>query len=184
MKKSKSYLDIVLLIVLSLLVIAVIYWDFSDHLSVSINDFILIGLVIFTIRITFYKSAKGQWILVLLILATLPGVLTINYNFNGYSSRTVAHVGGLNFNPLSFFLLLLFLGIDRRNVITLFYGSQEERNVKSEKLKQFYYDKFKKCTDNEFDDALLMFDDYPEEARSALNKLTAEIRSGEFVREY
>src|ERR1700761_7573440 len=168
MTKRKNYLDIVLLIILSLLVIGVLYWDFSDSLSVSINDFLLLGVVVFAVRLTLYKSVKGQWLLLILILIALPGIFTVNYNISGYSSHTIAYVGSLKFNPLSFLLLLVFLAINRRNIIKVLYGSEEDQDAKAGKAVKFYYDKFNSSTPEELNDIFKMYNEYPPEAQIAL----------------
>ncbi|MBW4890412.1 hypothetical protein KXQ82_11815 [Mucilaginibacter sp. HMF5004] len=185
MKKIYNKLDSTLLVLLSLLMVVMFYYDISDLAFLTVNDLLIVLLFIFSVRLVFFRSTFGQYLLFFLIVFAIAGVVTFTYTIGNatYSSHSSFHAGSISFDPLSFLLLLLFMVINRRSIFDLIYGSDGERKDKKEKLEKFYYDRFKKLTPNEFNDTVLMFEDYPDEAKAAINKLKGEIRSGEFIRD-
>lgn len=179
MKKKNKYLDIFLFGLLIILAVFIFYWDISDTVAFSINDLLLIGLLIFSYRSIFYNSAKGQYLLLILIILSLPGLLTTNFNLDGSgTSVTFFHMGALKFNPLSFLLLVLYILINRKNFLSgvgkILYGSEQEKLNKRERDVLFYYTKFNDCTPDELDNTFKLFDQYPPEAKEALKRIHIE----------
>lgn len=158
----------------------VFYMAFSELFIVSFNYILLFALFIFSLRLIFFNSTKGEYILLSLIILVLPGSLFLSYILNGttYSSHTIGHFGSLRFDPYSFFLLILYCLVNRHNMMQLFgkllLGSIEEQVEKQKKLVNFYYDKFTNCTDDELNTAFSLVKEYPEEAQIALKQIHQE----------
>src|SRR5882757_7620165 len=108
--KKLNYFDVALVVMILLLMGFVFYPAFSELFILSFNDILLVALFIFALRLTFFKSTKGEYLLLGLIVLALPGFLILNYTLNGstYSSRSTAHLGNLTFDPYSFLLLIFY----------------------------------------------------------------------------
>ncbi|TWJ03477.1 hypothetical protein JN11_01020 [Mucilaginibacter frigoritolerans] len=180
MKRKYNYFDIGIFITLLLIVVGVFYKDIDGSFFYTLNDFLDVVLLIFSLRIIFGKPGVERYLVIVLLFVCLFNLLTFTYMVDGakYSSRSWIKIGHLGFNPFTFLLLIIYAFIDRKYLSYLFgnifYGSKEEQENKKEKLINFYYDKFNNCTSEELSKILDDFELYPVEAQIALNKIKEE----------
>ncbi len=176
--KISNRTNLFLLCFFSVFVGIIFYFDFKKDIGfiLSINEISAILLLLFSIRIVFLNSSKGQFLLLSMLFFTLFNLISVNYTVDNieYSSSVTAHIGKLSFNPIAFIFIIYFCIINRNSLLTSFFGDEKERDDKRNKLMQFYYDKFKNCTLEELEKFFEMFDDYPQEAQLALRKIHRE----------
>jgi hypothetical protein len=180
-KGRNSYASILATILLFILVGRVLFIDLTENFTVSIDDILALILLIFSMRLLVTQSAKGQYIVLGVLIISLINILQFNIVI-GEERHTTTHtalsIGALSFNAFTFLLLIFYCVINWKGVKTaikvLLRGSESEQKEKREKLLVFYYDKFKNCTEDELLVAFGMFKNYPLEAQEALNKIKSE----------
>ena len=181
MKKRHDYLTLSLVFVLFIIIVREFYLDFVDRNSVSLDDILAFLLLIFGVRLIFTRLKTGQYIVLFLILLSLGGLITgfIILDDSHYSSgRSSVQIGTLlSFNPFAFLLLIFYCLINREGLKNTFRGSENERGEAVQKKIHFYYNMFNSVTKNEFDEAFRKLDEYPEEAKVALNRIRNEHES-------
>ena len=182
MRKKISFFDFFVLGLISVFTYFYVDIHFASDFGYifSFNDILLFSLILFSIRYIFYKSDKGQYILLFSLIVGLINVIKFSYTVNDvtYSTSSSAQFGSFSFNPFAFFLLLFFALVNRKEIMklirTILNGSEEEQLVKHNKMIDFYYDKFNTCADSELVAILANYKKYPEEAQMALKKIETE----------
>jgi hypothetical protein len=181
MERKYNYFDISLFITLLLIVVDVFYEDIAGTFFYTINDFLDIVLLIFSLRIVLTgKSGRERFLVIVFLLVCLFNLITFTYTVDGgeYSSKSWLNIGHISFNPFTFLLLIIYGFIDRKYLTrffkNVFYGSKEEQTDKRTKLINFYYNKFVNCTAEEFDKIFDDFEQYPFEAQIAMKKIKEE----------
>jgi hypothetical protein len=190
MDKKSRVVTIVMVGIMCLLAFEIYFWPFIATFFLSINSNIALILVLVSLVFKRYQIKRAQYVIFIILLLQAFNVFKFTLDIIGsyYSEKSVLmNIGSLSISPIPFVLLLAYGVINRKTlqelILNMLHGSDEERKDKRDKLERFYYDNFKMLTPKEFNDALLMFNDYPDEAKVALNKLKDEIRSGEFIRD-
>jgi len=180
-RKPKPIFDVALLIILTILIGYVFYYDVDNSMSFSANDILAILILVFSLRLFFFSSSWGQKVLCVLLLVSMINVLNFGTNYSledGRASWSLVNAFGLHFNPYCFFLLLLFSLINRKNLMALYlkmrYGTAKEQEVEMESKVKFYYDKFIKFSAEELEVVFKDFKEYPEEAQIAIDKIKKE----------
>jgi hypothetical protein len=178
MIKPKQSVDIVYLSLLGISLIVSIYLHFSRYYTLSINYYIaclLWLMVIITKVIKLKKTFYG--VFTLLALATFNLIhfsfVIINSRLQ-YTDNGVAY-HGVGMNLIVLLLLIIYVAANKGLVVNLkkflIRGSDDEQN---EKMIAFYYQQFNSCSNQEFEKAIKILDEYPIEAQIALKSIVAE----------
>lgn len=180
MNKINKYTDIGVLI-LSLIIMGIfISWQIADELFMIDET---LGLILFSVSVIckILDFKKVQYVVFILLLVLLLNVIKFGFTVvNGDVSTTQYSVSytGLGFNLIIFFILILYLVVNRKVVFDLFfkllYGSESEREERRNRDISFYYEKFHGCSAEEQNEAFKLYNDYPKEARIALDKINKE----------
>jgi hypothetical protein len=176
MKRKYNHFDIGLFITLLLIVVGVFYKDIDGTFFYTVNDFLDVILLIFSLRVIFGKPGVERYLVIVILFVCLFNLLTFTYKVDGgeYSSRSWIGFGSVSFNPFTFLLLIFYGFIDRKFLTDIFYGSKEEQADKRNKLINFYYNKFINLTAEELDKIFKDFELYPVEAKIALKRIKEE----------
>jgi hypothetical protein len=180
MKRKYDYFDIGIFFTLFLIVVGVFYEDVEGTFFYTVNDFLDVALLIFSLRVVFGKPGKERYLIIALLFVCLFNLLTFTYTVDGgeYSSKSSINIGHFGFNPFTFLLIIVYAFIDRKYLSLLFenirYGSKDEQADRRNKLVNFYYEKFNSCTAEELNKTFDDFEQYPVEAQIALKKIKEE----------
>jgi len=165
MIKPKKYVDVAFLVLLGLLISISISRHFEGGYVLSVYNYLGFILLLILISIKIIKPEK-EWFLVLRLLI-LYALNIINFTVEQF-----------NLNFIGLFLLIIYCCINKEMVIHLvkrtFAGSVGEQKERRDRMIRFYYDKFKICNTEEFDQIFSNFSKYPIEAQIALKQIKTE----------
>jgi len=179
-KGKNNYASILATLLLFILVGRLLVIDIIENSAISIDDILAVMLLVFSMQLLITQSAKGQYIVLGVLIISLINILQFNIIIGeeSHTTHTTLNIGALSFNAFTFLLLIFYCVINWKGVKVgikvLFHGSESEQKEKREKLFIFYYDKFKNYTEDELSRAFGMFKEYPLEAQEALNKIKKE----------
>ena len=165
MIKPKKYADIAFLVLLGLLIGISISRHFEGGYVLSVSNYLGFTFLLILVIIKIIKPKK-EWFLVLIILI-LYAMNIINFTVERF-----------NLNMIGVFMLIIYCWINKEMIIQLgkraLVGSDAEQKEKRDKMIIFYYDKFKICGTEEFDQIFNNFSKYPVEAQIALKQIKTE----------
>jgi hypothetical protein len=168
MIKPKKYIDIIFILLLALLSCYSIYGHFSTGYTLSIYNYLGFSLLLIFTLLKFSKPDRELYgMFILLFLSTFN---IINFNV------VVVKFNNLPFNIFAFFALVVYSAINKDMVTQIvkkgLKGSEKEQEDRRNKMISFYYDKFNKCDEEEFEQIFRNIEEYPMEAQSALKQLS------------
>src|ERR1700743_3825454 len=123
MKRKYNYFDVGIFITLLLIVIGVFYEDIAGTFFYTVNDFLDVILLIFSLRVVVTgKSGRERFLVITLLFICLFNLITFTYTVDGgeYSSKSWLSIGHIGFNPFTFLLLIVYGFVDRKYLIHLF----------------------------------------------------------------
>ncbi len=170
-------LDRLLLIVLGFLSLFTLYQVLFQEYFLTLNNYAAFLFLIVAIILKIKKEDRFKSAVLLLLLSA-------SFNFINFSTVTYSATVGYkakeidyslpSINILFFLLLIFYCCINISYVRSIFTGTDDEKELKRQKMIEFYYTKFSGIDLDGFNSALNNFDQYPEEARIALEKLKNE----------
>lgn len=170
--KAKS--DYIFLGILGLITAITIIGVIVNGIQLTVTNYIAFAAWLTALFIKLSKNKLGRYAIgILLILGTfnicnfLPGTTWMNFGFG----NTVL----LQFNPIIFIILAAWYFVNKR-VIKVVYSkvfkdSAEEEAIRHQKMIEFYFEKFKDCSEAELEAIHANMSNYPDEAQTALRKL-------------
>lgn len=177
MNKRSKIVDIIVLAILTVLGIDTLFLHFSVGYTVYLNYFL--GLILLVTGV-FIKVKNGKFsnyvVLSLLILASAGVVnfLASTVEFGEPSHAVFLSYRFSGINLLFALMLIIYLVINHDLYRKVFKASAQEEDEKFKKLVDFYYDKFKDSGSEELSDIMNRYDQYPLEARTALDKIRSQ----------
>jgi hypothetical protein len=179
MAKATKYVDIGILIISLFLLGLFVNWQIAN------NDFIIngtIALFLFSVSLIFkiFNFRKGQYPLFILLVILVFNIKLSFQISNGDGSTTYYSESfpSLGFNPIVLLVLMVYIIVNLEVIAGLFkwlfHGSVKEQEQKKGINVNFYYDKFSRCSADELKGVLKMYNEYPEEAQIALEKIQQE----------
>jgi hypothetical protein len=143
----------------------------------SINNYLAFFAWPIALFFRVYKSKRYPLgIILLLALFNIInfGIGTISMKFGIHSSIPVETPG---INPIILLVVVVYYFVNKRqinNILSNFFkGTDEERREEFQKRVDFYLDKFNSCHEEELKGILENFNDYPDEAKTALRQIQA-----------
>jgi len=181
MKKPEKYTDIVFMAFLGISLGIAIYMHFAGGYVLSVNYYIALALwaiVVISKIIRFKKEFFGVFSLLLLAIIGVINFSVYTINANTYHTDNGILYSGPGFNIYLIFPVIIYGAINAKMVTgvikTLFKGSEAEQQANTNKLIDFYYEKFSVCDKTELDELMAKFKDYPYEAQVALRRIGDE----------
>jgi len=144
------------------------------------EDFALLILTVSPV-LKLRNLPKAQFILFFVLFVPLFGFLHYSYSFTqGGTVYTYNSTQFVGISPVVLLILLVYSWITKSAIMSAFrtlrFGSEQEQTSKFNKMVEFYYKKFKESTDIELIDIKSRYDQYPEEAQQAIDKIVLERR--------
>jgi len=126
-----------------------------------------------------YNLLKLQIALLFILLIPLLSVLHYSYSFTDANITYTYGSGGFSgISPIVFLFLVIYIIINRSVIVNTFRrfrkGSESEQAIQHDKMVEFYYNKFKECSDYELLEIKSMYKEYPAEAQEAIDKINSE----------
>lgn len=175
MKRKEKITDIAVLSLLSVISIISIYRHLVFGYALTWSTYIGMALLFSGFIYKIVSGWKGRFLVFILLFLAMFGVInfTVEIIAIGYVG-----IGTIGLNPLIFLLLVIYSVICIDTVSALFRninrGSEKEISGEREKMELFYYNKFIKLNQVEFQNIFRYYNDYPEEAKFAINKIKEE----------
>jgi hypothetical protein len=178
MTKTAKYLDIVYLgligIIITISIVRVIAYNFI----LPVNTYVGLACWLGGVVLKIFTPKKTKYFLsAILILSTLNLItFTVETFAFGVGSHLFTWQGfyfcAVSINPIALVLMVIYFSINFSTAKTLikkiFGSSEKEEKDAYDKSFQFYYQKFVSYNDDDFKVIIKNFDDYPLEAREAI----------------
>lgn len=178
MLRPNKIVDISFLILLGICCLITIYQGVSNIFLLTINNYLAVIVYAVLVGLKVYSPSKGRYnVLILLVLSlfNLINFSAVVINSTIYHLDSGWSVNGVGFNIIIFFFLFIYILLNKDFVThtlrSLLVGSDKEIAAKKEKMVKFYYNKFKKESNEDFDIIYFNIQSYPDEAQIALEKL-------------
>ena|ERR1700748_1109385 len=178
-----KYLNATVLVIIGILLLRSFYLHFTDDYVLTINFYVgtLCWVATIFLLLKKHKSAK----VCVIMLLVLGGFNIISFTVENIAIGTspIYNFNYLSYilpsaNPLFLFALVIYALIDRSNTIALhnrvLRGTLPEMQEEYKKEAMFYYEKFKICSDEEFNYAVKNIKDYPKAAQDAISVVLAQ----------
>lgn len=181
--KGKS--DYLFLSVLGLLIANTVTQHFLDRYVLTINNyfgFIAWGAA-FILRLgrSKYRRLGLGWLLILGALNLLSFTIGKVAVSVGNISNSAEAIG---LNPIILVILIAYYFVNKASINRIlsrvFIGTREEQEQERNRQVEFYFTKFSNCEQEELDEIFQRFDDYPTEAKVALNRIKAMRKDKDF----
>lgn len=184
MDKRAKYTDIVFLTFFAWLICVTVFNHFSYNYVISVNNYagFLSWLIVFGLKFkSYYKARYSVLVLLLFSLVNLISFTSENISFgsisNGFWVKNL-YLSSMGINPIILLLSIIYCAINWQLLSQLyrryFSPSDEEFTNEYNRKVIFYYDKFSKYNDDEFNVVFSDIKDYPVEAQEAINKIANE----------
>jgi len=178
MLRPNKIVDISFLIFLGTCCLITIYQGVSNVFLLTINNYLAVIVYVVVVGLKVYSPSKGRYnVLILLVLSlfNLINFSAVVINSTIYHLDSGWSVNGVGFNIIVFVFIIIYFFLNKDFVTytlrSLLVESDKEIVAKKEKMVKFYYNKFKKETNGEFDRIYFNIKSYPDEAQIALEKL-------------
>ncbi|SMC60788.1 hypothetical protein [Pedobacter nyackensis] len=142
--------------------------------ELSINNYGggIIWIIITVLRFTNHRYRRyGLAILLFLGTVNIANLGLGNISF----SVGFGNLDPIGIDPIIFLLLIIYYFINKNDIQkafkTMFFSSDEENQIEHQKLTDFYFKKFKNCSNTELETILESFNEYPLAAQSAIEEL-------------
>lgn len=154
-----------------------------NFLSIDVTPSLNAGLCLLIMGVFLKKYGPPKSIVALLILLLFFAlrILKVPITADAVGLKVVTYsvtVAFLTIDPVFTVFLITFVILNfrffRRVSGNLIYGSTTDQAKALDKKVVFYYDKFKICSSEELERAYNMYNDYPFEARLALDQIKKE----------
>ena len=144
-----------------------------------INEVFALLIMVISPILKQYSLFKLQTILLFVLFIPLFGFLNYSYSSTDGATTYTYHSAKFNgLSPIVFVIILIYLTVNISAIKSVFkrtlYESEAQLGEKFDKMIEFYYLKFKECSDEEFTEVKSRYDHYPLEAREAIDKINKE----------
>ncbi|MES2061757.1 MAG: hypothetical protein V4456_07545 [Bacteroidota bacterium] len=174
MNKKGKYVDYAFLIIIGLLTCLTIYRHYSADFILSINNYLGLLLFIVVSVLKLFKLPQNKYLVFILLVFYTFNI--INFTVERFNISIGIDPGELQYNtpsinPVAVILLIVYLFLNGSVIKQLYTDTDAEGKEKSNKKVDFYHHKFNSCSDTELTDIFNNYDNYPDEARTALDKI-------------
>lgn len=179
MLKSKFNTDYIFLGLLGVLLCNTIYQHVINDIVLNLNNYLALAAWVLCFVLVLTKIGLAKYAIATLLLLGLFEV----FNFMPGSTKLAIDIGdisnpdmnGIGFSPVVFLFCVAYY-IANKTIVHQFFSkrlhdSDDQRFEKQNKMIAFYYNKFSCCSTDEFAVILTNYNDYPEEAKIAIDRV-------------
>jgi hypothetical protein len=183
MSKISKYTDVAIICLIGYLIAVAIFQHFTQNITLSLNFYIGVAAWLFTV---WFKTSKNdaKYAVFILLLCAVFNIILFTASVSSFGRVYYLYKGdnlniaSLGLNPFILLIFLLYFSVNRKVGLELytnvFYGSDKEAELKTNKEIEFYYIKFNDSTYEELVKFYKNYKSYPLSAQVALKKIHEE----------
>jgi len=183
LSKISKYTDVAIISLMGYLMVVAIFQYFTQNITLSLNFYIGVAAWLFTV---WFKTSKNnaKYAVFILLLCAVFNIILFTASVSSFGQVYYLYKGdNLNIaspglNPFVLLIFLFYFIVNRKVGLELytnvFYGSDKEAELKTNKEIEFYYIKFNDSTYEELVKFYKNYKSYPLSAQVALKKIHEE----------
>lgn len=179
MSKKAKYLDLAFIFFIGYLIAVSIKQHFLDNTVLSLNFYV--GFLAWTFSLYCVIKGVHRSAILILLLFSVFNIIAFSAVISSFGNVYFLYKGdnfnivSVGINPLQLLILFIY-AIINRDIVSEFYArvfneSKDDQVKNYMALVDFYYNKFKTCSEEELKVIFQNYNDYPPEAQEAILQL-------------
>jgi hypothetical protein len=186
MSKRAKYIDVFFLVLIGIAFCLSCVRHFEDGFTVPVNTYLGFLCWLTVIIVMFTRLAVKRFFVSYLLICSTLNIISFTASSIAFGSAHLIEYKGFYFTPISINPVLLILSIlylicngaiIKELYRKIFQASEGEMMEERRKEEKFYYEKFVGYNSDELDIVRKSFNDYPDAAKEAINRIMAEKES-------
>lgn len=140
----------------------------------SINNYVGIICLMIATALRFTNNRYRRYGLAILLLLGTFNIANLAIGNTSFSIG-FGNVEATSISPIMLVILIIYYFVNKidikQTIKAVFFPTAEEQQIEHQKLTDFYFKKFKNCSDAELEAITLNFKEYPLAAQHALEKI-------------